>query len=76
VAEPYFFSNNQIDNLSYEWLANKKNKIELNVDKNKIKVLLDSNNPDSISNIYIRILNKINILQFADKIFRINLNRN
>ncbi len=76
VAEPYFFSNNQIDNLSYEWLANKKNKIESNVDKNKIKVLLDSNNPDSISNIYIRILNKINILQFADKIFRINLNRN
>ena len=76
VAEPYFFSNNQIDNLSYEWLANKKNKIESNIDKNKIKVLLDSNNSDSVSNIYIRILNKINTFQSADKIFRINLNRN
>lgn len=74
MAEPYFFSNNQTDNLSYEWFFNKNNKIESNTDKNKIKISLDSNSPVLISNIYVKILNKINMFQSADKTFRINLN--
>lgn len=65
VAEPFFFSNKDIDVIKYDWFADKKTKFFRGAMANKIRLEIEDVEEKKESTISVRANNESNILQFS-----------